>query len=372
MPVALLLWAALAIPSWALVAKFTGAIGVAAYSLFVAVSLMAAPAIVPFLPRRAVPAMSATTFLIVLLIFALLYPRFNVRAPGQGSDDDDAHDVGVAALFDGESPYGRRTYLGNALHQLPGAYVLAAPFALVGASALQNLVCLPVFFVLMSSRTRDARTPLVVAWLALLLSPAVLHHIVTGSSYSWNAIWVLCGIWWIWHRPRSVAASVFCGVAMCSRPNFVLLLAPVYGALSQAFGRGVGLRAVALATLAAAALAMPFYFVSPEFGPLEGFAILSQFDDAIPGAGVLILGITSIVAIGLTRVAVDFDALMLQCALVQAIPVLAVVMLSAAVMGGGHALSLTAYASFASWFALMGVAARVERWLMRRPQRAVS
>jgi hypothetical protein len=188
MPLAVL-WAALSIPSWAIVAKFTGLTGVAAYSLFMAAALMVAPAFIRLIPRRALAAFSAMTLGVVVLILALLYPRFDVSTPGQGSDDDDAHDAGVAALFHGESPYERRTYLGNALHQLPGAFILAAPFAFIGASALQNVVCLPLFFVLMSNRTQDPRTPLVVAWLALLLSPAVAHQIVTGSSYSWNAIW---------------------------------------------------------------------------------------------------------------------------------------------------------------------------------------
>ena len=65
--------------------------------------LMIAPKIVHFVPRRSIALMSVTTLLSVVVVFALLYPRFNVRAPAAGSDDDDAHDVGVAALIDGES-----------------------------------------------------------------------------------------------------------------------------------------------------------------------------------------------------------------------------------------------------------------------------
>jgi hypothetical protein len=56
---------------------------------------------------------------------------------------------------------------------------------------------------------------------------------------------------------------------------------------------------------------------------------------------------------------------------VLAIPVLSILMISAAVDGIDRALSLTAYAAFASWFALMGVARRIEPWLFR-PRPAIS
>ena len=364
---ALWFWAALAIPSWAVVAKYTGVTGVVVYSLCVAAALLVLPEIFLKIPRRSVAALSVMTLLAVAVAFALVYPRVNVQTEGAGSDDDDAHNVGVAALLAGESPYSRRTYLGNALHQLPGSYVLAAPFVALGTSALQNLVCLPVLFALVARRTRDSRSALVLSWLVLLLSPGVWHQVVTGSSYSWDAIWVVLGIWWIWRQPGSAIASIFCGVAMCSRPNFLLLLAPVYGALSRTNGRAVALRSVVLAAFTAIALALPFYLVSQEFGPLEAFATLDQFSEAVPAAGVAILVLTAIVAVGLSRVAVDLDGLFLQCAAVQAVPVVAVMLLSAALDGGTRWLSLASYATFASWFALMGLAADVRlRAALRR------
>lgn len=346
------LWAALVIPSWAVVAKFTGLPGVVIYSAGVAVALLLVPKIVPQISRRFITAMSLMTLLAVVLLFALVYPRVNAQSAGAGSDDDDAHNVGVAALFAGESPYSRQTYLGNALHQLPGAYLIAAPFVALGTSALQNLVCLPLFFALVGRRSQDARTPLVLAWLVLLLSPSVLHQVVTGSSYSWNAIWVWLGIWWVCRQPASVIAPIFCGVAMCSRANFLFLLAPLYGMLCRSSGRNVAIRAVVIATITAIALVLPFYIASAEFGPLEGFATLDQFSPEVPGAGIAILVFTAIVAISLSTQTVDLDGLFLQCAIIQAIPVMAVLMLSAAVDGGTRWVSLTSYATFASWFVL--------------------
>ncbi|MBY0493618.1 MAG: hypothetical protein K2Y23_05345 [Cyanobacteria bacterium] len=310
---------------------------------------------------RAITATAIVPMLIVVTLFAVRYPRYDVETAGAGSDDDDAHNVGVTAVLAGESPYDRQTYLGNALHQLPGSYVIAAPFVLIGTSALQNLVCLPLFFVSIRSRSRDPRTAPVLAWLVVLLSPAVLHHVVTGSSYSWNAIWVLLGISWIWQRPRSLAAALFCGVAMCSRPNFLLLLAPLYAAMARTHPRHFAVRAVGLASVTAATLALPFYFASTSFGPLEGFGVLNQFDDVIPGAGLILLAVTTIAAVALSRTPVDFEGLMLQCAAIQAIPVVAVMLIAAAVDGIDRTFELSAYAAFASWFVVRGVVPTIDR-----------
>jgi hypothetical protein len=348
----LLLWAALAIPSWAVVAKYFGPAGVVIYSIGVAIALLFAPGIIPRIPRRYVVAMSIVTLLAVVMVFLTVYPRVNVHSPGMGSDDDDAHNVGVAALFDGESPYSSRTYLDNALHQLPGAYILAAPFVALGTSALQNLVCIPLFFLLVARRSGDRRIALGLAWIVLLLSPSVLHQIVTGSSYSWNAIWVLLSIWSVWQRPTGWLAPMFCGVAMCSRPNFLLLLPLLFGALAREHGWRRAARAVSIASITAIVLFAPFYNSTPGFGPLEAFGTLSQFDESVPGAGLGILIATAMIAIGVSLIRVDLDGLFLQCALVQAIPVISILVFSAALDSTNRWLTLTPYATFASWFVL--------------------
>lgn len=363
-PIAVLwLWTALAIPSWPVVARFAGAGGVIVYSVLVAVALMVAPRLFARMPRRGLAALSGATWLAIVVLFAVAYPRVNVHTPGAGSDDDDAHDVGVSAMLHGESPYSHRTYLDNALHQLPGSYVLAAPFAILGASALQNLVCLPAFFGLIRRRTRDPRTPLFLAWMALLLSPAIAFQVATGSSYSWNTIWVLLGVWWIATRPRSVLAAVFCGIAICSRPNFFFLLPLAFGWLAREAGVRIATRAMAIVVTTAAALAIPFYVMSLQFGPLEGLARLTQFDDVVPGAGIGIALLMIAVTIALSLMRSDRDGLFLKCAIVQAIPVVAGMLLFLMTADPGGGIAFAAYGSFAAWFALMGAAGRVESWL---------
>ena len=125
--------------------------------------------IVAFRPRpidrlsdRGVLWLALLTIALVAAAYALVYPVANTHAPGAGSDDDDALNVATHALFRGGFPYAVRTYLGNAVHHLPGAFVLASPFVLLGTSALQNLFWLPVFFVVISKES-DSRTALSLA-----------------------------------------------------------------------------------------------------------------------------------------------------------------------------------------------------------------
>src|SRR5205814_557718 len=104
-----------------------------------------------------------------------------------------------------------------------GAVVYALVAAL-GASALQNLFWIPMFFVAVWVETRDSRRALELAWLVLALSPAVIHDIVTGTGYASNAIAVVLGLWWLTRtRHRDLAAAAW-GVALASRANFLLLV----------------------------------------------------------------------------------------------------------------------------------------------------
>src|SRR5262249_39509946 len=144
-------------------------------------------------PERRVASISGAVFVLVVVAFVVIFPLANRHEPASGSDDDDANDLGAWALLNGHSPYTQTTYLGNELHQLPGAFLLAAPFAVAGTSALQNLFWLPVFFLVVNRETKSKQVPLGLALLVLCLSPTVSHQIVTGVGYSANTIYVLVG-----------------------------------------------------------------------------------------------------------------------------------------------------------------------------------
>lgn len=359
------LWAALVLPSWAVVDKWLHMGGLIGYSIAAAIALLFAPRLFALIPRRACRALAAATVLALAVVFVAAYPIVNTTAPHRGSDDDDAHNAGVAALLAGESPYSRVTYLGNHLHQLPGSFVLAAPFAVVWTSALQNIFWLPLFFVALRREVSDPRTPLVIAWLVLGLSPSVLHQVVTGSSYSWNAITVLLAMWWLMRRPSSAFAAAAVGVAICSRPNFFLLVPLVFTALGRSAGWPMALRQTAIIGTVTGALALPFYLANPEFAPVNGWSRLSQYDELVPNVSIGIFITMTALAIGLAARGDGRLAVFRRSALVQVFPVVAGLILT---IGFSHDrdIGVAAYASFASWFALMGVAPALEPWLAGR------
>jgi hypothetical protein len=358
------MWVAIAVPSSPIVLRYTGLAGLLAYCVLVALALVAAPSLlarVRSLGQGAAVALSMSLIAAMVLLFAIGYPRANVQVPGQGSDDDDGHDVGVAALLAGESPYARLTYLGNPLHQLPGSYVIAAPFAIAGGSALQNLVCLPLFFMLAGGLVRERRLALALACLVALSSVAVPYQIVTGSSYSWNAIWVLLGMWLVIRRPRNTWAAAFCGVAMCSRPNFLLLMLPMAGLLARRDGVAVMVRALGVIAGTAALLVAPFAIDPAPFTPLDGFGRLEQLDDVMMGTGVAILLMTAMVAIAAMRIVKDEQGLFLASGIVQLTPV-AAGMLIGLLIDPRTALSFAPYASFGAWFLLLAAAPNLPAW----------
>jgi hypothetical protein len=358
-------WAALAIPSWALVYRFLGLAGIVIHSIAIVAALLLAPRIFGALKGARVAVLGMATAAILVILFAAAFPRLNVHTPGAGSDDDDAHDVGVAALIAGESPYARQTYLGNELHQLPGAYLLAAPFALLGTSALQNLVWLPLFFVILGRGTRDPRTPLTLAWLVLLLSVVTIHQVITGSSYSWNAISVFAGIWWVMSRPASVPAALFLGVALCSRANFLLLLPLLFGWLARSHGRTAALKAIAVASITVVILVLPFV-AGPRFGPLDAADRLLAFDYLVSGSSIVMAASTAVLALALAFVPTDRAGFFLQCAAVQAWPILLGLLIATQAYEENGGLFITPYGLFAAWFALAGAALRLEPWLLLR------
>src|SRR5262249_5457073 len=226
------------------------------------------------------------TCVVVVIVFAVVFPVVNTDAPGRGSDDDNTLDLGAAALLAGRSPYSQTTYLGNVLHHFAGAFVLAAPFFLAGASALQNLFWVPAFFLAVRAETRDSRYALELAWLVLALSPAVMHDVVTGTGYASNAISVALGLWWLVRTEWQMAAAIAWGVTLASRANFLWLVPLAFAWLRRDAGDRIAVRAMAATCVTVALLTVPFYVNDPShFGPLEAANRLLRFDSLLPHLG---------------------------------------------------------------------------------------
>ncbi|HEY6357558.1 MAG TPA: hypothetical protein VIX35_04910 [Vicinamibacterales bacterium] len=365
------LWLSLVGPSLFVVHKYTARPGVAAYLVGSVLCVWLIPRLP--LPRtaRATTAWALLTFAAVVIVFALVYPRVDVHTPGQGSDDDDALNLGASALVTGHSPYTERTYLGNVLHQLPGAFLLATPFVWAGTSALQNLFWMPLFFLAarreMADRREDAGgESLRMAWLVLACCPVVLHEIVTGTGRGSNTIYVLLGLWWLTRTRRPIAAAAAWGVALASRANFLFLLPLAFGWLRQRYGTRAALGAMSVTSATVLCLAVPFYLNDPShFGPLEAANRLTVFEAVLPHAAAAItLGMAAL-SIGLSFVPMDTAALFRNSAIVQAVPVVAGVALGARATGN-FALAYATYGTFVLWFVLMALAA-LPGWASPRP-----
>ena len=348
-------WLALVGPSLFIVHKYSGTAGAAAYAALAAAAVAAAPHLPVPRSRRIRFALAGVTMAVVVAVFSVMYPVVNVHAPTLGSDDDDASNAGARALLAGRSPYTETTYLGNVLHQLPGAFVLAAPFVIAGTSALQNLFWLPVFFLAVRKESDDAAA-LRLSWLMLAMSPTVLHEVITGTGRGSNTIYVALGLWWLtWTRHTNIAGALW-GVAVASRANFLLLLPLAFGWLWQHRGARSAVATMAFACSMVAALVVPFYLNDPaQFGPLEAANRLLRFDAVFPHAGIAVGTVMAGAAIVLSCIRMDRATLFTSCAVVQAMPVLAGVLLSG---WSRQALAYATYGTFAAWFLFMATADR--------------
>jgi hypothetical protein len=353
---AVCLWLVLVLPSSFVVHKYLGWEGTIVYSIGVAASLALGRHVFTRLSTRTLARLVLLTSVLVAVAFFVVYPIANTHAAGAGSDDDDALNLGAMALLGGRFPYAHTTYLGNVLHHLPGAFIIATPFVALGTSALQNLWWLPLFFLAVKEEA-DGRTALELALVVVALSPEVVYEVVTGTGYLANAISVLLGLWWLVRTTHRDAAAIAWGLTLASRANFLFLVPLAGGYLYQRAGWRTAARAVALTCGTAAALTVPFYFHDPQnFGPLEGANRLLVFNQLLPHLGMALIGLMAVLAVGLSFMPMDRAALFRNCAVVQAFPVIAGVVL-ASVRDRQVNLWYTRYGAFFAWFALMALVA---------------
>ena len=300
------LYLSLVLPSVAQVAKYAGLAGIVLHAALVAAVLGALPRLVSFrrISERTASAMAVAVWVLVCVLFAVGFPIANSGLYGPGSDTDEAYDFAVREMLAGNYPYYVETYLWNAVHHLPGALILAAPFVLLGTSALQNLAWLPLFY-LVARRELKSSGEALVLWVAVLvLCPAVIHGIVTGTDGGNNGLAVLVGMWAVirsrgpWLR---AAATVLFALALSNRVNFILAVPPVFAVLAAASGRAAALRWVTATVALLAVINLPFYFRDPDrFTPFEGFNRVTRLDMVIPYARYWVPGLAILSTLALS------------------------------------------------------------------------
>lgn len=357
-------------PSFGVIQKYFGNVGLLIY-------LVAATAILwlayrylfeLFLSRlseRQAQILAGVTFVVLIAVFALLFPMANVHVAGRGSDSDDALNLAVGELLHGRYPYYVQTYLQNAIANFPGAILLAAPFVLLGNSAYQNLFWFGVFFFAVSRLQQSWRGGLILIWIVLLFSPVVMNYLVTGGDDLANSIYVLVfmllAMRWVssaeapaWKR---VLAALLLGVGLSSRANFLLVMPQLFAALTIKAGWRAALRYVAVAVAAFAAVTIPFWIYDPAgFTPLHAQSHkVTEFQTILPFAGFVVPALGGGIAMVLAwrSIRLRRETWLRDCAIVQAFLVICVVTLTAIQTG---TLSLTA-ASYGVFFLFFGVLA---------------
>jgi hypothetical protein len=193
------------------------------------------------------------------------------------SDADDALDLALEQIRAGAFPYRTKTFLDNPITPLPGALLLAAPFHLLGDAALQNLFWLTVMLAGLAWYTRDLALSFVLALGVFALSPNVIYHVLQGTDYISNGIYVLVFSTMLLETERRraptwlcVLASVLLGIALSSRLNFLVTTPLLFLALCELRGWRRAIAAVLPCAMAFVAVTLPFYLSDPAgFSPLH-------------------------------------------------------------------------------------------------------
>ena len=328
----LLLAALLFVASAGTIQKYAGT---AAALVSLPLFILVAAVLLPWLERLAarvderqalVAACVALTCL--ALVFIVVYPHANSHALGQGSDRDDAADLGARRLLDGRYLYGPLTYLRNPISQLPGELALAAPFvAVLGHSGYANVLALALLAGLLVFTGRRLASALVIE-LVIVLSPGVLREYVTGGDLIANTVYVAAASVAVYalatRRWAGVIAAAALGVTLASRGNFAFVLIPLAFMLAREGIRRAGLllsiTVMVAATLAAIAVARPAGRTSIRIA--DHLDVLGRYGSSVT----IVVAVAVAVVLALRTRDWAYRTLFTQAAIVQAIFPLALVL----------------------------------------------
>jgi hypothetical protein len=211
---------------------------------------------------------------IVFILYLIVFPR--ARAKPDASDSYSALLNGCTQIAHLHFPYYAHSYQGNPITPMPGALLLALPFQIAGRLGLQNIFWVAIFIWFTTRFFRLRSTAL--AFLLLILANAhTLVNIVAGADYPINWIYVCVAAVLFLHAAEQpsfwkfAATSVLLGLALSSRPTYLLVFPPLLLAhLGQRMGGFAATLRLALPLSVTAAATLPFYlYDSPHFTPLH-------------------------------------------------------------------------------------------------------
>jgi hypothetical protein len=327
----------LVLPSLRFIQKYLGNAGLIIFPLAIFALVYAVVLATEKIPQKKwFPWIYLLAFVLVVVAFAVIYPLANSGAYGGiGSDRDDAINIGTTRLFGGQYPYYAKTYLGNPLSPLPGAFLLAAPFVLLlGNSAYQNLFWLPIFFLLSRSLLRNDTANIALMAVLFVGCPMVMHEVVHGADLLSNSLYCLVAVCLFrFSLDQGVAwkkwlAAVFLGVAFASRFNFLFLFPVLFCSAARSRWKD-GFLLTGIAILTFLCLTLPFYIYDPaSFSPLLMTVnhISSRSPSAFPTWIIPLLVIVLSSLMGMRCRVEKLGTLLFCCSVIQMVPVIAIVL----------------------------------------------
>jgi hypothetical protein len=332
----------LLLPSLRLIQKYLGTTGI----LIAPFGILALVFIAIFISRiRPRKEHKAWIYILYALLYGLLIVFFSTIYPiadsgsygGIGSDRDDAINIGVYSILSGQYPYYSETYLGNPLSPLPGSFFIGAPFViLLGNSAYQNLFWLPAFFLLSRHILKKDIHNLALIFLVFSSCPIVIHEVAHGGDLLSNSIYILIAVIFMklaiegsGHPFWKVAASIFLGVAMASRLNFLFLFPLIFSSTSK-FRLKESIIYVGFSCIIFLMITIPFYVYDPgSFSPLS--LTRGHLDSRIPASiPSSIIPLSTLIITGLISWKSNLNKLenlLFFCSVVQMLPIVMVVVL---------------------------------------------
>lgn len=369
----------LIIPGLDVILKYFGLIGIAGYLLLSFLALfigfkLTLPTFLSKLTEKQANILAVLTFTVVIVVVAIMYPLANNGTFGPGSDANDALILGATELLQGHYPFYARTYLGNPIAPMPGSVIMAIPFVLIDLFELQNIFWLAVFFGVVRSYLKSSVYALALLWLILAFSPSSLQNLVTGTDHISNTVYVLTAIWLMIKmipRPdtaewKKLLPTVFLGVGLSSRSNFIFLLPLLFSFLVQNAGWKATVKYVGIAGAVCALVTIPFWVYDPAgFTPLLVQANkVTQFESILPHAGIIVPGSLLLLSLLLAPVKMTLDGAVFfrNCAIVQLFSVFIMTAISSAYYGRldlffghiGYGLFFLYFGIFAYWIDLRG------------------
>jgi uncharacterized membrane protein len=297
-------------PSTGFVQKYAGIPGVAAYLAGVAVVVGVTGWFGRWFARpvaKYFQIIAVAVIVALLAAFVWLHPFEDGKGPGKSSDRDEALEIAVSRMAEGQTPYYPP---GNPdagpLSVLPGSILAAAPFVALGKVGYQNVAWLAVLLFALKRRFQSEALALGLLLVPLAISPAAQYEFVSGGDLIANGIFVALLLLFAvetWSSSstsnvRRWLACVLLGIGLASRPNF-LLLTPLFCACVW---RAQGFRLACIAALwtglTSVAVISPFYWHDPaRFTPLKAKQKLAVADAVLPGASHVMIGLTLLAAV---------------------------------------------------------------------------